>query len=133
MKEQKKQGRFFLKNDVLFIAALLIVCAVGMFYLFVLRDSGDTVKVTVDGELYGIYSLSDNIQEDIVTGKDVSNLNRFVILDGKVYMEDASCPDGICVAHRPIFREGESIVCLPNKVVITVFTENETEAPDIVA
>lgn len=133
MKEQKKQGRFFLKNDVLFIAALLIVCAVGMFYLFVLRDSGDTVKVTVDGELYGIYSLSDNIQEDIVTGKDVSNLNRFVILDGKVYMEDASCPDGICVAHRPIFREGESIVCLPNKVVITVFTEKETEAPDIVA
>lgn len=133
MKEQKKQGRFFLKNDVLFIAALLIVCAVGMFYLFVLRDSGDTVKVTVDGEMYGTYSLSDNIQEDIITGKDGSNLNRFVICDGKVYMEDASCPDGICVAHRPISREGESIVCLPNKVVITVFTEKETEAPDIVA
>ena len=133
MKEQKKQGRFLLRNDVLFIAVLLVVCAVGMFYLFVIRDSGNTVKVTVDGELYGTYSLSDNIEKDIVTGKDGSNLNRFAVRDGKVYMDEASCPDGICVAHRPIFREGESIVCLPNKVVITVFTEKDTDSPDIVA
>ena len=133
MKEQKNEGRFLARNDVIFIAILLIVCAVGMFYLFVLRDSGNTVKVMVDGEIYGTYSLSDNITEDIITGDNGTNINRFVISDGKVYMENASCPDGICVAHRAIFRDGESIVCLPNKVVITVFTENDTDAPDIVA
>lgn len=133
MKEEKNIKKTFLRNDIIFIAAILLVAAVGLLYLFVFRSGGDTVKVTVDGELYGVYSLSENITEDILTGEDGSNLNRLIIRDGKAYMETASCPDGICVSHRPIFRNGESIVCLPNKVVVTVFTENDTSSPDIVA
>ena len=66
--------------------------------------------------------------------KNNEHLNRFVIRDGKAYMEYASCPDGICVDHSPIFRDGESIVCLPNRVVITVTdSNNQDEGPDIVA
>lgn len=133
MKEQKNKSIFHLRNDILFIVALLLICAIGMIYLFVFRSSGNTVKVTVDGELYGLYSLSQNTSEDIRTGKDNSSLNRFVIHDGKAYMESATCPDGICVAHRPVFRDGESIVCLPNRVVITVITKNDPASPDIVA
>lgn len=133
MKEQKNKNVFHLRNDIIFIIALLLICALGMLYLFVFRSSGNTVKVTVDGELYGIYSLSQNTSENIRTGKDDSELNRLVIKDGKAYMENATCPDGICVAHRPVFRDGESIVCLPNRVVITVITEKHTDSPDIVA
>ncbi len=133
MKEEKNIKNFCLRNDIIFIAAILLIAAAGLVYLFVFRSGGDTVKVTVDGELYGVYSLSEDIAEDIITGKDSSNLNRLIIRDGKAYMETASCPDGICVAHRPIFRNGESIVCLPNKVVVTVFTENDSSSPDIVA
>lgn len=133
MKEQKNKNVFHLRNDILFIVALLLICTLGMLYLFVFRSSGNTVKVTVDGELYGIYSLSQNTSENIRTGKDDSELNRLVIKDGKAYMENATCPDGICVAHRPVFRDGESIVCLPNRVVITVITEKHTDSPDIVA
>lgn len=133
MKEQKNKSIFHLRNDIIFIIALLLICALGMLYFFVFRSSGNTVKVTVDGELYGIYSLSQNTSENIRTGKDDSELNRLVIKDGKAYMENATCPDGICVAHRPVFRDGESIVCLPNRVVITVITEKHTDSPDIVA
>ena len=133
MKDKKIVNKFHLRNDVLFIIALLSIAAVGMLYLFVFRSSGDIVKVTIDGELYGTYSLSDNITEDIVSGKDGSGLNRLVIRDGKALMESASCLDGICVSHRPIFRSGESIVCLPNKVVVTVINDNDTDAPDVVA
>jgi hypothetical protein len=35
-------------------------------------------------------------------------------------VEAADCPDKLCVSHREIFREGESIVCLPHRVVVTV-------------
>ena len=131
MKEQKSGKRVFLRGDILFIGALLAVCAVGMLYLFVFRAGGNTVRVTVDGELYGVYSLSQNASFDINSGDD--QLNKLVICDGKAYMEDATCPDGICVAHNPIFRDGESIICLPNKVVVTVITDNDTDSPDIVA
>ncbi len=133
MKEKKVTGRFHLRNDIIFIAAILLIAAVGILYLFVFRSGGDTVKVTIDGELYGIYPLSENITVDIRTSANSSQLNRLTIRDGKAYMESATCPDGICVDHHPIFRNGESIVCLPNKVVVTVFTEKDASSPDIVA
>lgn len=133
MNESKCTRKSHRRNDIIFIAAILFIAAIAMIYLFVFRKEGNVVKVTVDGELYGTYSLSDNISEDIVTGEDGTSLNRLVIIDGKAHMEYATCPDGICVDHRPIFRDGESIVCLPNRVVITVITEDNSDAPDIVA
>ena len=133
MNEPTKKGISRLRNDVLLIAALLLLSAVGIVYLFVFRPGGDTVKVTVDGELYGIYSLSEPRTEEIRGGEDGGQINRLIIRDGKTYMESATCPDGICVSHRPIFRNGESIICLPNRVVVTVITENTPDAPDIVA
>lgn len=133
MEEQKTGGRIQLRNDVILIVSVLLVSAVALVYLFVFRKQGDTVKVTVDGKLYGTYSLSQNHSENIHTGQNGEELNRFVINDGKVYMEKASCPDGICVAHRSVFRDGESIVCLPNRVVITVISDSSDESVDVVA
>ena len=129
MNYQKKLRR----NDVVLVVLLLLAATVGVIYLFLFRDEGPVVNVTVDGKPYGTYSLSDNISHVIITGKASENFNSFVIENGKVFMKEASCPDGICVNHRPIFRDGESIVCLPNRVVITVVGEDDTDAPDIVA
>ena len=122
-----------MRNDILLIVAILAIAGAAMLYLFVFRGRGDVVKVTVDGRLYGTYPLSQDISQDIRTGKNGEGINRFVINDGKVHMEYATCPDGICVAHHSIFRDGESIVCLPNKVVVTVVAQSDIDAPDIVA
>lgn len=131
MNERKNNGRH-LRNDCIFIISVLLLSVVALVYLFVLRKEGNFVKVTVDGKEYGTYSLYENVSEEIVTGENGENLNRFVIRDGKVYMENASCPDGICVAHRAVFRDGESIVCLPNRVVVSVVTDDGDSA-DVVA
>ena len=120
-----------IRNDIILIIGMLLVATIGMLYLFVFRSGGDTVKVTVDGKIYGTYSLTKNITEDIYSGEDNEHLNRLIIKNGKAYMETATCPDGICVAHKPIFRDGESIVCLPQRVVVTVITNN-TDNPDII-
>lgn len=120
------------RNDIILIVVVLIVAAVGLVYLNFFRATGDTVTVTVDGVGYGVYSLSENRTEDIYTGEDNLHHNRLVIRDGKAWMESASCPDGICVAHKPIFRDGESIICLPNRVVVTVNLAEQDDAPDII-
>jgi len=127
----KNGGRLF-RNDVIFIAALLVVVSLcGLcFYLF--RGEGDKVVVTVDGTEYGTYSLAEDVRVEIRTGAEDEELNVLVIKDGQAYVETATCPDGICAGHKPISREGESIVCLPHKVVITVYTTEEKDAPDIV-
>ena len=131
MADNMKNRRVF-RNDVIFIFALLLVSAVGLLYLFVLRPSGDSVSVTVDGAVYATYSLSQNTDVDICTGENGEYHNRLIIRDGKAYIKEATCPDGICADHSPIFRNGESIVCLPQRVVVTVITHNSTDDPDII-
>ena len=126
-KTEKKRLR---RNDVIFIVALLLVVAVTGACLYFFRGEGDTVTVSVDGKVIATYPLDVDRVEDIRTGTD--GLNRLVIRDGKAWVETASCPDGICAAHKPIHREGESIVCLPNRVVVAVQTADPAEQPDIV-
>ena len=132
MKDTKNARRRLLRNDIILIGFLLLIAAIGMLYLFKFRSRGDTVKVTVDGKIYGTYSLNDDVTEDIYSGKNNQYHNRLVIKNGKAFMEKATCPDGICVDHAPIFRDGESIVCLPQQVVITVITAEDSDNPDII-
>lgn len=127
-----KSGGRKLRNDIIFIVGLLLVISLAGLAFFLLRGEGNTVTVEVDGAVLGTYPLSEDRSVEIRTGERDEELNLLVIKDGKAYVETATCPDGICAAHKPISREGESIVCLPHKVVITVHTD-ETEAPDILA
>ena len=120
------------RNDVIFIAVLLLIVTLIGAAFFFLRGEGDTVTVSVDGKHYGTYPLHTDLTLSIRTGEDGEEENLLVIRDGKAYVESATCPDGICADHKPISREGESIVCLPHRVVITVQT-SDGEAPDIIA
>ncbi len=132
MNQKQNSSRRYIRNDIILVFALLLIAAVGILYLYVFRGAGDTVRVTVDGSEYGVYPLSQDMTEDIYTGKDGEYHNRLVIKDGKAYMESANCPDGICVEHSHIFRDSESIVCLPHRVVVTVVTNGDGDTPDLV-
>lgn len=115
-----------LRNDIIFISVLLLFfLAVGACFFF-LRGDGDTVTVEVNGQLFGTYPLSRDHTVEIRTGDDGEALNLLVIKDGKAYMEKATCPDGICVAHKAVFREGECIVCLPHRVIVTVSSSRKS-------
>lgn len=124
MTERKRK----LRNDLILIAVLLTAVIIGGLCLWLTGGEGDTVTVTVDGEVYGVYPLSQPCEEVITTSRGT---NTLVIRDGKAMVTEADCPDGICAGHHPIHRNGESIVCLPHKVVVTVSTA-DTDAPDIV-
>lgn len=132
MKEEKSSNRHRFRNDLILIAVLLTAVAVGVIYLYFFRTRGDVVEVTVDGKPYGTYLLSEDTTEDICTGENREQHNRLVISGGKASIETATCPDGICASHSPIFRDGESIVCLPHRVVVTVISKKSDAAPDTV-
>ena len=73
-------------------------------------------------DVYGIYDLKED--QEISIGD--TNLCR--IMDGKVRMVSAECPDQICVKTAEISRDGSTIVCLPNRVVLEVVSEVSGEA-----
>ena len=80
--------------------------------------SGKIVKIIIDGKEKYTYNLSEDIKTEILT--EGNKQNTLVIKDGKAFIESADCPDKICVSHRAISNAGETIVCLPHKVVISV-------------
>ena len=109
------------KADIILFIIILAVGLVITVLPFTGTVSDPQVKVTVDGETYGIYSLSEDRTVDIVQETPDGTLtNILVIEDGKCHMESASCRNQICVNHGAISGRGQVIVCLPNKVVVEI-------------
>lgn len=106
-----------IRNDIILIAAVLLIAAIALICLIAFRRDGNEVSVYVDKELYGKYPLS---QDDTIEIKSDLGRNLLVISDGKATVIEASCPDLICVHHKAISAEGEQIVCLPNKMVVSI-------------
>jgi hypothetical protein len=55
--------------------------------------------------------------------------NIMTITDSGVYIREANCPDQICVNWGNISKPGQTIVCLPHKVVISITGDQEGELP----
>ena len=115
------------KNDWILVAVILVLAGIGFFiYISLGRQSAGIVKVTVDGELFGTYSLEKEYEIKI------NNTNHLMIKDGQADMVEANCPDQICVNHQKISKNKETIVCLPNKVIVEIVGGEDTEL-DVVA
>lgn len=46
--------------------------------------------------------------------------NRLILRDGAADIIEADCPDQICARQQPITEVGQTIVCMPHRVVVTI-------------
>ena len=106
------------KLDIIIVAAVLCLAALSLLCLNYAFDSGDIATVEVNGEIVAELSLNENTQYDVVQNSKITN--TVVVDGGYVCIINADCPDKICEKHKKISRSGESIVCLPNKVIVTI-------------
>ncbi len=119
------------RNDMLLIMAILSAILILALTYSLTRKEGAYAVVLKNNEEIGRYSLAEDREVPIKTGDKVTNI--LSIKDGKAQMESAVCPDKICVKHRPIDKSGQTIVCLPEKVVVKIIAESGGNAPDTVA
>ena len=120
--------RRFGKNDIIFIGLLLLFCIASCVVVYKgAAVKGSRLTITVDGKTYGTYSLLEEQTITVAEGK-----NSIVIEDGKAYMSHASCPDQLCVRQNRISFDKESIICLPNKVVLTISSDKESNVDMII-
>ena len=68
------------------------------------------------------YSLGED-QEISING----GTNTLVIKNNRAKMKEADCPDQLCVNQKAISKNNESIICLPNKVVVEVESSENSE------
>lgn len=106
------------KNDILIALLFIVIALISIVLISLFRMEGDYAVVSIDGRETERYSLSTDTEKDIVT--EGGKINRLIIEGGKAYISYADCPDKICVSHRKISKEGETIVCLPHKLVVSI-------------
>lgn len=113
------------KGDIILLVALLFVG--GLFWYFLAPDSNtDDAKVviTVDKKVYGEYPLDEDKKIQV---RENGHKNIIEIKGGKVCMTDSDCHNQDCVHQGAISKKNESIVCLPNKVVVSISGGEESD------
>ena len=100
--------------DVLLISAIFLIAGAAFLCLKFSGRAGDRVEIRVGGELFATLPLGEDREID------VNGLCVVKIENGSARVESAVCKNQICVHHRPISRQNETIVCLPGGVTVKV-------------
>ena len=82
---------------------------------------GDKVRISLDGEIYGVYPLGEDREIDVT---EDGHTNHITIKDGQVSMSYSTCRNQVCVNTGAISETKDAIVCLPNRVVVEIISSD---------
>lgn len=118
------------KNDLIMIGVLIVMTALLFLGLFVFKKEGKLVVVSVDSVEVASFSLDKDLVYEI-EGYN-GGRNTLVIKDGVAYVKDSTCPDHLCEYMGKISKVGQSVICLPNRVVVEIRGSKNAEGYDAV-
>lgn len=112
------------KRDIVLAAVLLILGITGVLIVKYGLKSGNTADIYIDDKLVQTIDMS---VDDEYTFQADKGSNTVEVRNGAVSMKSADCPDKVCVRMGTKNRNGETITCLPHKLVIEVHGGQEQE------
>lgn len=120
------------KNDLILIAVIVVIAAAGfIFYSINKKETGpqDKVQILINASLYKEVNLNEDQTIEITEDGEVKNVVE--IKDNKVSVIEANCPDQVCIHQKTIEKDGEMIICLPNKVVVTIVGSEASDTDSV--
>ena len=115
-----KQSKIFTLVDVVLLAVIVLIIGLSVWLIY-LKPRGDSLTVTVtapDYKYVGLLSDDNTIELEHICVH---------IQGGKVWVTGADCSDKICERTGEISRAGQSIVCLPNNVVVSISGDGDLQ------
>lgn len=114
---------------------LLLLLLLGTLAAFLLRPAPSTLKaewiqVTIDGKMYGTWEL--NTPQTISVSTPYGE-NVIRIQNGAAYVSKADCPGRDCMKLIPVSNTGDTIVCLPHKLIVEGKSKNGNGRIDTIA
>ena len=127
------QEKWFSLPDLILILILIlagILLSVWVFYPD--NPTAAYVEVRQNGNVIMTLPLDTNTEQTI-QDKD-GRTNTFQIREQTVEMNTANCGDKTCINTGKISHTGESIVCLPHRLVLQIIPERSTDddTPDAI-
>lgn len=125
--------RFYFKvGDILVYLFIVLIIGGSFLGLGIMGADTDQLKVIikVGDQTFGIYDLpTGNEENEVKVDTGHGQYNIIIIVSTGAYVKEANCRDGICVHSGQIKRPGETIVCLPHRVVVSIIGEGNV--PDV--
>lgn len=111
-------------GDAVIIAAVLLAAMLSSLVMWLPAESGKIVEAVNSDGCIGTFRLDTDGEYIIESGGYTLVLT---VSDGKASVSESDCRCGICTAHAPVSRSGETIVCLPAGVSIRVIGNSEVD------
>ncbi len=112
----------FRKGDLWLLGSILLTAALLLLFRAHFSPKGKYVSVSVNDVTVKVFDITSEVDQYI---EGIDGKNRIRVENGKVWIEEADCPEGICQHHTPISRVGDSIICLPHRLVVTIIGDGE--------
>ena len=113
-----------LRYRSLILAGVFIVFALAFLLFQYLHPGkkGAAAEISCSGQVTQVLDLSKNQEVTIQTPN--GGTNQLIVKDGEIWCYDASCPDKLCVKQGKKHLDTDTIVCLPNQMIVTIMCCN---------
>lgn len=116
---------------------IIVILAVALISWFIINNPGTVenerqIVIETNGDLYKAITMEEGMEQqefhiELENGKYID----IVVDENGAYVKDVICPDKVCQKTGLINRVGQSIVCLPNRVVVYIEGQEESEIDGI--
>ncbi len=113
-------------DKIIFWACLTVSLFLLAFSNALLKINGKkSVLIEVNGKNYASYEMEKITVPKKLEVKTEFGTNKIEISKDTVRVTDADCKDQACIGE--ISKQGELIVCLPNKLIIKILASGEED------
>lgn len=119
--------KYFTKGDIILVAVLAILSLASIVGMRKIYSGGKHVVVEVESRLALELLLDSNVTESVMgpLGETVVSIEN-----GTARIIESPCPHKYCIRMGKISRRAEIIVCVPNRVFMTIRGGSEEQPLD---
>ena len=127
--------RIIKKMDIVIIAVLLIISFTPHLIFF--KTSQKSSKnnyaiIKVDGKIHKKIDLSNVKKSEKVNLNLPNGKNTLLVENNSIEMKSANCNDALCVKQGNISKVGQTIICLPHKLIIEIKGDELDSKDDLI-
>ena len=127
--------RIIKKMDIVIIAVLILLSFTPHLIFF--KTSQKSSKnnyaiIQVDGKIHKKIGLSNVKKSEKVNLNLPNGKNTLLIKNNSIQMKSANCNDALCVKQGNISKVGQTIICLPHKLIIEIKGDELDSKDDLI-
>lgn len=126
------------RADKILTAGVIVLVLVAFFFNSKVFSTGSkdgaTAVIKVQGKVVMTVDLYQGENKDTFTLEGKHYPETVEVENGSIRIIESPCPDQICVKRGWIDTPGESIICVPNEIVIDIESgKNSIDEIDVIA